>query len=82
MGMCEDESDATIVRSTVELARNLGLGVVAEGVESQEIWDALRAQGCSLAQGYFISRPVPADELAQVLDARASEVPAIAAVAG
>ena len=82
MGMCEDESDATIVRSTVDLARNLGLGVVAEGVESQEIWDALRAQGCSLAQGYFISRPVPADELAQVLDARASDVPRIAAVAG
>jgi diguanylate cyclase (GGDEF)-like protein len=82
MGMCEDESDATIVRSTVDLARNLGLGVVAEGVESQEIWDALRAQGCSLAQGYFISRPVPADELAQVLDARASDVPPIAAVAG
>ena len=82
MGMCEDESDATIVRSTVDLARNLGLGVVAEGVESQEIWDALRAQGCSLAQGYFISRPVPAAELAPVLDARASEVPPIAAVAG
>ena len=82
MGMCEDESDATIVRSTVDLARNLGLGVVAEGVESQEIWDALRAQGCSLAQGYFISRPVPADELARVLDARASDVPPIAAVAG
>ena len=82
MDMCEDESDATIVRSTVDLARNLGLGVVAEGVESQEIWDALRAQGCSLAQGYFISRPVPADELAQVLDARASVVPPIAAVAG
>jgi diguanylate cyclase (GGDEF)-like protein len=82
MGMCEDESDATIVRSTVDLARNLGLGVVAEGVESQEIWDALHAQGCSLAQGYFISRPVPADELARVLDARAADVSAIAAVVG
>jgi len=82
MGMCEDESDATIVRSTVDLARNLGLGVVAEGVESQEIWDALHAQGCSLAQGYFISRPVPAAELARVLEARAADVPAIAAVAG
>jgi diguanylate cyclase (GGDEF)-like protein len=82
MGMCEDESDATIVRSTVDLARNLGLGVVAEGVESQEIWDALHAQGCSLAQGYFISRPVPADELARVLDARAADVSTIAAVVG
>jgi EAL domain-containing protein (putative c-di-GMP-specific phosphodiesterase class I) len=51
-------------------------------VESQEIWDALHAQGCSLAQGYFISRPVPADELARVLDARAAEVSTIAAVVG
>jgi diguanylate cyclase (GGDEF)-like protein len=83
MGMCEDESDATIVRSTVDLARNLGLNVVAEGVESQEIWDALRAQGCSLAQGYFISRPVPAEELTGVLEARAiAHCGAGAAVAG
>jgi EAL domain-containing protein (putative c-di-GMP-specific phosphodiesterase class I) len=63
MGMCEDASDATIVRSTVDLGRNLGLAIVAEGVESQEVWDALRALGCSLAQGYFIGRPVSAAEL-------------------
>jgi diguanylate cyclase (GGDEF)-like protein len=81
MGMCADESDATIVRSTVDLARNLGLEVVAEGVESQEIWDALRAQGCSLAQGYFISRPVPAGELAHLLDERAAQATATAAIA-
>jgi diguanylate cyclase (GGDEF)-like protein len=67
MSMCEDASDGTIVRSTIDLGRNLGLDVVAEGVESQEIWDALRAQGCSLAQGYFISRPAPAEELADLL---------------
>jgi diguanylate cyclase (GGDEF)-like protein len=67
MGMCEDESDATIVRSTVDLAQNLGLDVVAEGVESQEIWAALAALGCTLAQGYFISRPVSAEELVRVL---------------
>jgi diguanylate cyclase (GGDEF)-like protein len=67
MGMCEDASDATIVRSTVDLGRNLGLAIVAEGVESQEIWDALRALGCSLAQGYFIGRPVPAAELKALL---------------
>jgi len=81
MDMCEDESDATIVRSTVDLARNLGLDVVAEGVESQEIWDALRAQGCSLAQGYFISRPLPAHELTGVLNARAANAPPRAALA-
>jgi diguanylate cyclase (GGDEF)-like protein len=67
MGMCEDASDATIVRSTVDLGQNLGLAIVAEGVESQEIWDALRALGCSLAQGYFIGRPVPAAELTTLL---------------
>jgi diguanylate cyclase (GGDEF)-like protein len=84
MGMCDDESDATIVRSTVDLARNLGLNVVAEGVESQEIWDALGAQGCSLAQGYFISRPLPAGDLAPVLGAPTvvRRIGASAAVAG
>ena len=71
MGMCEDASDATIVRSTIDLARNLGLGVVAEGIESQEVWDALRADGCSLAQGYFISRPASAEYLQPVLEERA-----------
>jgi diguanylate cyclase (GGDEF)-like protein len=71
MGMCEDTSDATIVRSTIDLGRNLGLETVAEGVESQEAWDALRSHGCMLAQGYFISRPAPADELAELLRGRA-----------
>jgi diguanylate cyclase (GGDEF)-like protein len=64
-GMCEDASDATIVRSTIDLGRNLGLAIVAEGVESQEIWDELRALGCSLAQGYLIGRPVDADTAAK-----------------
>jgi diguanylate cyclase (GGDEF)-like protein len=71
MGMCEDSSDATIVRSTIDLGRNLGLAIVAEGVESQEIWDALREQGCSLAQGFFIGRPTAPDELATLLGERA-----------
>jgi diguanylate cyclase (GGDEF)-like protein len=71
MGMSEDASDATIVRSTIDLAHNLGLEVVAEGVESQEVWDALRAQGCSLAQGYFISKPALPADLAALLEERA-----------
>jgi EAL domain-containing protein (putative c-di-GMP-specific phosphodiesterase class I) len=62
-GMCDDPSDATIVRSTIDLGRNLGLTIVAEGVESLEIWNALRELGCSLAQGYLIGRPMPAQEL-------------------
>jgi EAL domain-containing protein (putative c-di-GMP-specific phosphodiesterase class I) len=75
MGMCEDASDATIVRSTIDLGRNLGLDVVAEGVETQEVWDALRSLGCSLAQGYLLGRPAPAEELAALLEERAAHSP-------
>jgi diguanylate cyclase (GGDEF)-like protein len=71
--MCENASDATIVRSTIDLARNLGLEVVAEGVETEETWAALRAQGCTLAQGYLISKPLPADELRPLLAERAQD---------
>jgi diguanylate cyclase (GGDEF)-like protein len=72
MGMCSDASDRTIVRSTIELGRNLGLATVAEGVEDQETWDALAAYGCTLAQGYFLSRPAPPDELDDILERRAA----------
>jgi EAL domain-containing protein (putative c-di-GMP-specific phosphodiesterase class I) len=68
MNMVEDEDDATIVRSTIDLGRNLGLEVVAEGVETGPIWDRLTALGCTVAQGYFLSRPLPADELAPWLE--------------
>ena len=67
MDMLESESDAAIVRSTIDLARNLGLRVVAEGVETEAMWDALREQGCTLAQGYLISKPVSAADLAPLL---------------
>jgi EAL domain-containing protein (putative c-di-GMP-specific phosphodiesterase class I) len=83
MAMDESPSDATIVRSTIDLGRNLGLDVVAEGVETQAAWDALRDDGCTLAQGYFVSRPVPAEELEALLREPAaiapSEPPAAAA---
>jgi diguanylate cyclase (GGDEF)-like protein len=72
MRMATEASDATIVRSTIDLARNLGLDVVAEGVESQEVWDALRDQGCALAQGYFLSKPATPDELVALFEARAA----------
>jgi EAL domain-containing protein (putative c-di-GMP-specific phosphodiesterase class I) len=62
LGMTSDPDDAAIVRSTIELARNLGLRMVAEGVEDQETWDALAAMGCELAQGYLLARPMPAAE--------------------
>jgi EAL domain-containing protein (putative c-di-GMP-specific phosphodiesterase class I) len=73
MEMCADASDATIVRSTIDLGRNLGLEVVAEGVETQEVWDALRSLGCSLAQGYLIGKPMPAEELTALVSARRTE---------
>lgn len=61
--MTEDENDAMIVRSTIDLGHNLGLRVIAEGVESQEIWDKLVALGCDAVQGYHISRPIPAADM-------------------
>jgi diguanylate cyclase (GGDEF)-like protein len=62
MGMGSNESDATIVRSTIELAHNLELRVVAEGAEDAETLERLAEFGCDYAQGYFISRPCPAAE--------------------
>ncbi|WP_338797254.1 EAL domain-containing protein [Acidovorax sp. DW039] len=62
MGMEAGEDDAMIVRSTIDLAHNLGLTVVAEGVENAAILERLRALACDEAQGYHISRPVPAQE--------------------
>jgi diguanylate cyclase (GGDEF)-like protein len=61
--MAVEEGDAMIVRSTVDLAHNLGLKVVAEGVETEEIFDRLIALGCDAAQGYYISRPISPDDL-------------------
>jgi diguanylate cyclase (GGDEF)-like protein len=60
--MTVNEHDAVIVRSLVELGRNLGLATVAEGVESQEAMDLLGSYGCDMAQGYLISRPLPPDQ--------------------
>jgi diguanylate cyclase (GGDEF)-like protein len=57
MAMATEESDAAIVRSTIELAHNLGLEVVAEGVEDAETLARLAKCGCDYAQGYFIARP-------------------------
>ncbi len=62
MHMTEDQADSTIVRTTIDMARNLGLHVVAEGVENQEALDLLVLFGCNLAQGYHISRPLPVDK--------------------
>jgi diguanylate cyclase (GGDEF)-like protein len=61
--MIEEPSDAMIVRSTVDLGHNLGLDVVAEGIEDEATWVALRDLGCDFAQGFFMSKPVPAEDI-------------------
>ncbi len=60
MPMITSSDSATIVHSTIELGHNLELEVVAEGVESQAVWDRLAALGCDVAQGYLMSMPIPA----------------------
>lgn len=62
MEMDHDENDAVIVRSTIDLAHNLGLRVVAEGVETQEVLDLLEILDCDVVQGYLLSKPVTAEE--------------------
>src|SRR6185312_14936004 len=60
--------DAIIVRSTVDMAANLGLTVLAEGVESATAMEYLRSIGCQAGQGYFISKPLPADGIADWIE--------------
>ena len=60
--MLTHEDDAAIVGAIIDLCRSLGMRVVAEGVETSEVWTALHRMGCDHAQGYWVSRPVPADE--------------------
>ncbi len=62
LGMQSGGGDAQIVRSTIDLAHNLGLTVVAEGVEDAALMERLRAMACDEAQGYHISRPMPAEQ--------------------
>ena len=58
-----NENDAVIVRSTIDLAHNLGLKVTAEGVETQEVWDLLSILGCDQSQGYLMGRPMSDEKL-------------------
>jgi EAL domain-containing protein (putative c-di-GMP-specific phosphodiesterase class I) len=66
-GMLEQPQHAKIVRSLVDLAHNLDLSVVAEGVENEAVLRALQQLGCDTAQGYFVGKPAPADDLLQRL---------------
>ncbi len=60
--MLSDTSDTVIVRSTIDLAHNMGMSVVAEGIEDQNTWDKLAELQCDLGQGFHMCRPCPADE--------------------
>lgn len=67
--MTKDKDNAMIVRSTIELAHNLGLSTVAEGVENREVLQQLIDMGCDQVQGYLISRPLSPDDMLSYLDA-------------
>ncbi|MFD9698655.1 putative bifunctional diguanylate cyclase/phosphodiesterase [Lentzea sp. NPDC059081] len=70
--MCTDAGDSAIVHALVALARNFGLQAVAEGVEDQDTWTALAEAGCDVVQGYFLSEPLPAEEVVSWLGDRAA----------
>ena len=72
MHMCAESKDEAIVRATIELARNLGHVVVAEGVEDLSTWERLAELGCDQAQGYYLSPPIPAEECRLWLHSRES----------
>lgn len=72
MDMISDDNDAVIVRSTIDLAHNLGLKVVAEGVEDNHAFDLLEILGCDFAQGFHFSRPVPIQALDEWLISQVS----------
>src|SRR4051794_21541017 len=69
MSMSEDPGNAMIVKSTIDLGHNLGLEVVAEGVEDNSVYDQLAALGCDYAQGYFLSRPLSPEKMTVWLEA-------------
>jgi len=68
MNMEHDADDAKIVKSTIDLGHNMGLRVVAEGLETLAVWNLLRQMGCDQAQGYFMSKPMPGDRFVEWLE--------------
>jgi sensor c-di-GMP phosphodiesterase-like protein len=71
--MSSDSRNAIVVRSTIELAHNLGLRTVAEGIEDAFTFERLRALGCELAQGFHMSKPLPAAGLLRWWDLHAEQ---------
>lgn len=62
--MTESEADDVIVKSTIQLAHNFGLSVVAEGVETEEVMERLKSYGCDVVQGFLVSHPLSPEEFA------------------
>jgi diguanylate cyclase (GGDEF)-like protein/PAS domain S-box-containing protein len=75
MNMVDESDDAVIVRSTIDLGHNLGLQVVAEGVETEEALARLAELGCDSVQGYFLGRPQPSDAIEWVVRRLAKRLP-------
>lgn len=73
--MNSDDTDASIVRSTIDLARSLGVRIMAEGVEDAGTLDALRRLGCDAAQGFYLGRPMPAELLFDAVHKLDSDTP-------
>ena len=65
--MAQDENNAAIVRAVIDLGHNMGLEVIAEGIENTASLDTLSQLGCDTAQGYHIAKPMPAQKFAQWL---------------
>jgi EAL domain-containing protein (putative c-di-GMP-specific phosphodiesterase class I) len=66
--MMRDELDEAVVRNVIQLAHDLGMTSVAEGVETIEVWDRLNTLGCDEIQGYILTKPLPPDALLEWLD--------------
>ncbi len=61
--MPDDKADEAIVEAVITLAHRLGIRVVAEGIETERTFERLGEMGCDIGQGYWISRPIPADDV-------------------
>jgi EAL domain-containing protein (putative c-di-GMP-specific phosphodiesterase class I) len=72
-GSRQSSTQRAIVAASIEMAHQLGMRTVAEGVEDQADWDAVRAAGCDIAQGWFIGKPMPGPQLLEWLAARRTQ---------
>ncbi|MEK3935547.1 sensor domain-containing phosphodiesterase [Sporosarcina sp. FSL W7-1349] len=81
MDLTIDPKSSAIVQTIIRLAKMLGLSVIAEGVETEEQWMRLKQLGCTKIQGYYFSRPLPADEIDKLLEDTGGKLPVQAATA-